>query len=110
MWVDPIPYGLRARAMEELDAGDAIGFLSTAENEHRLALVLENVSALKERGLVTEMLEWFRRTGAEGGKTTAQNMTKAQRAARAEKAAAASAKVRTAKAKAAGRGRGKKGK
>ena len=36
--------------------------------------------------------------GAQGGKAAAKRMTKAQRVARARKAAAASAKVRTAKA------------
>ena len=41
-----------------------------------------------------------RRGGMIGGRITAQRMTKAQRVARAKKAAAASAKVRSAKAKA----------
>lgn len=41
-----------------------------------------------------------RKGGKIGGKVTAQRMTKAQRIARAKKAAAASAKVRRAKAKA----------
>jgi hypothetical protein len=59
-----------------------------------------------------EVREFFRQMGkkggAKGGKAAAANLTKAQRTARAKKAAAASAKVRTAKAKAAARG--KKGK
>jgi hypothetical protein len=38
--------------------------------------------------------------GAQGGKAAAKRMTKAQRVARAKKAAAASAKVRSAKARA----------
>jgi len=46
------------------------------------------------------VLEAIRRLGAEGGRTAAKNMTKAQRTARAKKAAKASAKVRSAKAKA----------
>jgi hypothetical protein len=46
------------------------------------------------------MLEFFKKTGATGGKTAAKKMTKAERSARAKKAAAASAKVRSAKAKA----------
>jgi hypothetical protein len=45
------------------------------------------------------MLEVTRALGAQGGKTAAKRMTKAQRVARAKKAAAASAKVRSAKAK-----------
>ena len=49
---------------------------------------------------MTEMLEFFKKTGAAGGKKAAKRMTKAQRSARAKKAAAASAKVRSAKAKA----------
>jgi hypothetical protein len=44
--------------------------------------------------------------GAQGGKAAAKRMTKAQRVARAKKAAAASAKVRTAKAKAKRKGAG----
>jgi hypothetical protein len=48
---------------------------------------------------MTELLEYFKTTGAAGGKTAAKRMTKAQRIARAKKAAAASAKVRSAKAK-----------
>ncbi len=54
---------------------------------------------------MTEMLEFFKNAGAAGGKVAAKQMTKAQRTARAKKAAAASARVRSAKAKA-----GKKGK
>jgi hypothetical protein len=50
-------------------------------------------------GSVTEMMEFFKKTGARGGKATAKKMTSEQRRARAKKAAAASAKVRTAKAK-----------
>jgi len=46
------------------------------------------------------VLEAIRRLGAEGGRAAAKNMTKAQRMARAKKAAKASAKVRSAKAKA----------
>jgi len=49
-------------------------------------------------GSVKEMLEFFRATGAQGGKTAARRMTKAERIARAKKAAAASAKVRTQRA------------
>ena len=44
--------------------------------------------------------EAVRLLGAQGGKAAAERMTKAQRIARAKKAAAASAKVRSAKAKA----------
>jgi len=44
------------------------------------------------------ILEATRFLGAQGGKQAAKNMTKAQRVARAKKAAAASAKVRSAKA------------
>jgi hypothetical protein len=44
------------------------------------------------------MFEFFKKTGATGGKTAAKNMTQAQRVARAKKAAAASAKVRSKKA------------
>jgi hypothetical protein len=44
--------------------------------------------------------EGVRLLGAQGGKAAAERMTKAQRIARAQKAAAASAKVRSAKAKA----------
>jgi hypothetical protein len=51
-----------------------------------------------------EVREFFRQMGkkggAKGGRAAAENMTKAERAARAKKAAAASAKVRSAKAKA----------
>jgi hypothetical protein len=50
-----------------------------------------------------EVREFFRQMGkkggSKGGKTAAKNMTKAQRSARARKAAAASAKVRTKKAR-----------
>ncbi len=49
---------------------------------------------------MTEILEFFKKTGAKGGKKAAENMTAAQRKARAKKAAAASAKVRSAKARA----------
>jgi len=62
---------------------------------------------------MTEMMEFFRKTGSEGGKKRAANLTAAQQSAigkkaaearwgkkRAKKAAAASAKVRSAKAKA----------
>ncbi len=49
---------------------------------------------------MTEMLDFFKKTGAQGGKVAAKSMTKAERSARAKKAAAASAKVRSAKAKA----------
>lgn len=51
-----------------------------------------------------EVREFFRQMGkkggAKGGKLAAEGMTKAERTARAKKAAAASAKVRSAKAKA----------
>lgn len=47
-----------------------------------------------------EVLEFLRKQASKGGKTAARRMTKAQRVARAKKAAAASAKVRSAKAKA----------
>ena len=54
-----------------------------------------------------EVREFFRQMGkkggSKGGKTAAANLTKAERSARAKKAAAASAKVRSAKAKAASR-------
>jgi hypothetical protein len=50
-------------------------------------------------GSVTEMLEFFKRSGAAGGKTAAKQMTAAQRKARAKKAAAASALVRSKKAR-----------
>ena len=46
-----------------------------------------------------EMIEFFKKTGAEGGKKAAANMTPEQRHERAKKAAAASAKVRSEKAK-----------
>jgi uncharacterized protein YdaU (DUF1376 family) len=51
-------------------------------------------------GSMTEMLEFFKLTGRQGGKVAAKRMSKAQRTARAKKAAAASATVRSAKAKA----------
>jgi len=54
-----------------------------------------------------ELMEFFKETGSQGGKTAAKRMTKAERRERAKKAAAASAKVRSAKAKAK---RGKKDK
>jgi hypothetical protein len=58
----------------------------------------------REFASMTEMTEFFKRTGREGGKIggkkAAANMTKAARIARAKKAAKASAKVRRAKAKA----------
>jgi len=57
---------------------------------------------------MTEMMEFFKETGAKGGKLAAKGMTKAERSARAKKAAAASAKVRVAKAKAK-KASGKKG-
>jgi len=47
----------------------------------------------------TTMREAFRIVGSQGGKIAAKRMTKAQRIARAKKAAAASAKVRSAKAR-----------
>jgi hypothetical protein len=46
-------------------------------------------------GSVTELLEFFKKHGAAGGAIAAKKMTKAQRTARAKKAAAASAKVRS---------------
>jgi hypothetical protein len=50
---------------------------------------------------VRDFLAAIGKKGGEiGGKVTARRMTKAQRSARAKKAAAASAKVRSAKAKA----------
>jgi hypothetical protein len=45
------------------------------------------------------ILEAVRLLGAQGGKAAAKNMTKAERTARAKKAAAKSAEVRTARAK-----------
>jgi hypothetical protein len=51
-------------------------------------------------GSVTEILEYFKKTGEQGGKVAAKNMTAKQRSARAKKAAAASAQVRSAKARA----------
>jgi hypothetical protein len=57
----------------------------------------------REFASMTELMEFFKRTGREGGKVggkiAAQNMSKAARIARAKKAAKASAKVRRAKAK-----------
>jgi hypothetical protein len=50
-------------------------------------------------GSLMELMDFFQKSGAEGGKIAAQRMSKAERVARARKAAAASAKVRTAKAK-----------
>lgn len=47
-----------------------------------------------------EVLEFLKRQAAKGGKAAARRMTKAERIARAKKAAAASAKVRSAKARA----------
>lgn len=47
---------------------------------------------------MTEMMEFFKETGATGGKVAAKGMTKAERKARAKKAAAASAKVRSKRA------------
>jgi hypothetical protein len=49
---------------------------------------------------VTEMFDFFRKAGKVGGEIAAKGMTKAQRAARAKKAAAASAKVRSKNARA----------
>lgn len=53
---------------------------------------------------MTEMLDFFREAGRRGGKIggrrAAEGMSKAERIARAKKAAAASAKVRSAKARA----------
>jgi hypothetical protein len=46
-----------------------------------------------------EVLEFLRKQASKGGKLAAKRMTKAQRVARAKKAAKASAKVRSAKAK-----------
>ena len=50
-------------------------------------------------GSMTEMIEFFQETGRKGGKVAAKKMTKAQRVARAKKAAAASANVRSKKAR-----------
>ena len=48
---------------------------------------------------LTELFEFFQTTGRQGGKVAAKRMTRAQRIARAKKAAKASAKVRKAKAR-----------
>ncbi len=48
---------------------------------------------------MTEMLEFFRRMGSQGGKLSAANMTPEERSERARKAAAAREAKRKAKAK-----------
>lgn len=54
----------------------------------------------KEFQSLMEAMEFFRATGAQGGKKAAKNMTAAERKERARKAAQASAAVRSKKAKA----------
>ncbi len=51
VWLDPISHHLRARAVTCLDAGDVIGFLSSASNECGLDLVWNNQWQLQMRGI-----------------------------------------------------------
>jgi hypothetical protein len=61
------------------------------------------VGKKREFASLVELLDFLKESGRKGGKIggkiAAENMTKAQRVKRAQKAAAASAKVRSAKAK-----------
>ncbi len=52
LWLDPIPSGLRANAVAQLDAGSVVGFLVTASNEYGLDLVYFNMAELQARGLL----------------------------------------------------------
>ena len=49
----------------------------------------------KTFGSMHELMEFFKTSGAKGGRVAAKKLTKAQRTARAKKAAAASAEVRS---------------
>lgn len=51
LWLNPIPAVLRADAITRLAAGDVLGFLVTAGNEHSLSLVMMNAGTLLDRGL-----------------------------------------------------------
>jgi hypothetical protein len=51
MWLDPIHEVLRDNAVASLNAGDTVGFLCTASNEHSFALVAMNASILREKGI-----------------------------------------------------------
>src|SRR5215472_5448409 len=56
MWLDPIPFSLRADAVAALASGDVVGFLITASNEDSMHLVYMNASFLKQRGLYERAL------------------------------------------------------
>jgi hypothetical protein len=58
------------------------------------------------RRLPEDVLDYFRKQGARGGKSAGQSMTVAERKARATKASKAAAIARTAKAKAAKKAKG----
>lgn len=51
LWLDPIPSCLRADAIADFEAGDAVGFLSKAGNHDGLDLVSMNLHLLKARGI-----------------------------------------------------------
>jgi hypothetical protein len=56
LWLDPIPSFLEARAVEAVEAGDALGFLCKASNEDWLDLVWRNRMALQVRGIYEKAL------------------------------------------------------
>ena len=56
LWLAPIPVGLHDMAIEAFNAGDAEGFLCRAGNEHSLALVERNATAMVERGIYERAL------------------------------------------------------
>ena len=55
-WLDPIPLGLQAQAVEALDAGNVGAFFGFAGNEHGIPLVFMNAQMLRARGLYERAL------------------------------------------------------
>ena len=98
---NPFPKGERNRA--PITSRDTSRFDHLLDSVVPSALIFSLPISFMDEATIKKAM---RLIGARGGFTTAENMTAAQRKARAKKAAAASAKVRSAKVAA----RGKNGK
>jgi hypothetical protein len=51
-----VPESLRERAREAVDKGDGLEFVCLVNNQHALALVFDNIHALRERGCYEQAL------------------------------------------------------
>lgn len=56
VWLDPMPSFLHDRARSAIEASDAVGFLSLADNQCGINLVAGNSAILRERGIFEEAL------------------------------------------------------